>query len=278
PFEGAGTESNPYLIKTAQDLARLAELVNGGESFSGKYLRLENNLDLSGYASADEGKGWTPIGTSTLASFSGNFDGNYKTIAGLYINRASIYQGLFGAVFYGTVKNLGVVGVDISGHGTCGGITGYIRGTVENCFVTGKIQGLLDDIGDIGGIAGDVANNAIARNCYSSAEISSNNDRVGGITGQVFPGAKVEYCYSTGSVSGTGQGGVGGIAGYVSGTVQNCAALNPQVSGSGNVGRVMGSGSGSVALENNFAFDGMTVMVNNTPKTSLNKGGDKVRS
>lgn len=102
PFEGAGTSESPYKISTAADLAKLAELVNAGESFCGKYFELQNDLDLSGYVS---GEGWMPIGTS-INPFMGIFDGNVYEIANLTINRAnSSIQGLFGYIASGgTVK------------------------------------------------------------------------------------------------------------------------------------------------------------------------------
>ena len=55
-FEGGnGDSSDPYIIKTAEQLAFLAKQVNGGETYHGKYFQLEADLDLSGSE-------WSPIG------------------------------------------------------------------------------------------------------------------------------------------------------------------------------------------------------------------------
>ena len=88
---GTGTEAKPYLIETAQQLAYLAQSVNGGTDYSGEYVSLQADLDLSRLP-------WTPIGTETN-SFRGTFLGNAHTIANLYVNAPSAdYQGLFGYI------------------------------------------------------------------------------------------------------------------------------------------------------------------------------------
>lgn len=46
-FQGDGTSTNPYRISTAEDLAKPAQLVNDGESFSGEHFLLEDDIDLS---------------------------------------------------------------------------------------------------------------------------------------------------------------------------------------------------------------------------------------
>ena len=57
----------------------------------------ENSEGYDTYASssANEGKGWLPIGTSG-SKFTGRLEGNGYTISDLYINRDTIYGGLFG--------------------------------------------------------------------------------------------------------------------------------------------------------------------------------------
>ena len=63
---GYGTEEYPYVINSAAHLAGFAKLVNDGVSFSGKYIKLDANIDLNGQP-------WTPIGKGK--SFRGHFDG-----------------------------------------------------------------------------------------------------------------------------------------------------------------------------------------------------------
>ena len=274
---GAGNEGNPLQITTAAQLAEIAALVNaskleemvfGTGATAQVHLLLMNDIDLSGYSA---GSGWTPIGTTIGTAFMGSFDGGEHVITGLYINDTNLrYIGLFGYVYYGaTVKNLGVVGVNIQGEENVGGVAGLVSGTVENCYSTGSVSGSSSSSG-VGGVAGFV--NGTVENCYSTVDVFG-NERVGGIVGHMDVGSRVENCYATGSVSGNQN--VGGVAGYVYiGRVENCAALNPGVtakSGS-NVGRIAGQNSGGT-LTGNIAFDGMTVK-NSSGVVSVTDGAD----
>ena len=230
PFEGDGSDGNPYKITTAAQLARLAELVNAGASpyaNAGVCYRLENSLDLSGYTGSG---GWTPIGGADPNPFKGSFNGGGNQITGLYINRSSAdSQGLFGRISSGsTVENLGIVGADILGRDDIGGVAGSVSGTVRNCYVTGSVSG---------------------------------RNNVGGVVGAVLNGA-VQSCYTTAGVFGTqsGSGRAGGVAGLVNyGSLTDCAALNPTVGGGYYAGRVAGDSISGGALSGNIAFDGMTV-------------------
>ena len=146
-FDGSGTQSDPYLIKTAADLAQLATLVNAGYlNYNTVHYRLENDLDLSAYGSGfNYGKGWNPIGIweNDNDYFGGVFDGNNKKITGLYINDLNISSaGLFGVMNEdAVVKNLGIENINISGDGNVGGIAGvvYVDSKIENCYSNGKI-------------------------------------------------------------------------------------------------------------------------------------------
>ena len=164
--EDAGTADKPYEISTAEQLAGLAQLVNGGTNFSGKFIKLTadillNELDKDGMPRVAEGQTephkWTPIGNNKK-KFQGTFDGDGHTVSGVYINltgsyksnsKGKVYQGLFGYVEGGTVQNLIVTGsvavkntyttkaVDVS---YIGGIVGYTDGTVQNCGFYGTIS------------------------------------------------------------------------------------------------------------------------------------------
>ena len=96
---GAGTASNPYSIRSEEELRELATQVNSGKTYSGSYFRLDADIALT--------SDWIPIGNETRL-FQGNFDGNGKTISGMKIT--GDYAGLFGHVGAGTViKNLKVI-------------------------------------------------------------------------------------------------------------------------------------------------------------------------
>ena len=199
---------------------------------------------------------WTLIGTNTKP-FTGTFDGNNKTISGLYINVTADYVGLFGCVGNGgTVKNVTLADSYVSGANYVGGICGQNKcGTLQNCHNTGKVSGK----SYVGGVCGSNARqqssdpSSTIQECYNTGKVSgrdyvggvcSQNNRatveksyntntvsggsyVGGVCGDNNYSGTVNGCYNTGDVSGTGFN-VGGVCGYnyddgtVKGTVENC--------------------------------------------------------
>jgi hypothetical protein len=257
-FGGTGTAESPYLIRTAADLANLAALVNDAftREYGDKHYALTADIDLSDFPK--DGGGWVPIGINRYYSFRGTFDGGNHTVSGLSIDRRTQasggdYEGLFGYVYMGTVKNLTVSG-KIYGWFESGGIAGYLEGNhkepgsakIENCHSAVSVYCWG---GHAGGVAGYVWNGAVVENCSSSAIVEAQKDelggiaglvksnsrivnscstarvtgpvnRVGGIAGAIAAGSSIENCYSTGDISGADH--LGGIAGYViSSTVKN---------------------------------------------------------
>ncbi|MCL2184093.1 MAG: hypothetical protein FWB85_11570 [Chitinispirillia bacterium] len=207
-----GSHSNEFNISTAQQLAGLAQLVNGGESFIGKSVFLTSDIDVSAFGKGSKfnnGKGWIPIGRGD--GFFGTFDGNGKKISGLYINNSALDRaGLFasvGSYGYGTVKNLGVVDVDITGGNSTGAVVGYlIEGSTYNCYSSGTVNGK----DGVGGVVGAI-NSGNGSNLYSTGTVSG-NDNVGGVAG--YMGGGLSSSYSTGAVSGNNN--VGGLVGSIS--------------------------------------------------------------
>ena len=165
-----------YEISTAEQLAGLAKLVNGGNNFSGKTIKLTADIDLNNQA-------WTPIGNGDNSfAFFGTFDGDGYTISGLNVPDANA-PGLFGCIF-GTVQNLIVKGsvtvgdeADNGDYWEAGGVVCDNNGTVQNCGFYGSVN---NELGlDAGGVAGGGPGKV--RNCwyYKDAE-SSAEDVCGG--------------------------------------------------------------------------------------------------
>ena len=239
-LEGSGTSADPYLIKTAEELALIVKLVNGGNTLAGKFFELADDIDLSDLCGEGIGS-WTPIG-GKYKYFKGSFDGGGHTISGLYIDSTGNYQGLFGNVYEGTIKNLGVDGsITNTGGNFIGGVVGYaMDSTIQNCFNSCDVSTAGDGVGGITG----VSNNNTIQNCYNTGDVSGTSS-VGGIVGvSYYPTGTVQNCYNTGNVRGTGN--IGGVAGELalSSTVQDCYNIG-NVSGTGSVGGIVGDNSGS---------------------------------
>lgn len=217
-------------IRTSEQLAAFRDRVNNGET--NLDIKLMNDIDLGG----SQENQWTPIGNS-YTPFNGVFDGNGHTISGLYINRSeSNFQGLFGHIKDGTVKNLTVDG-SVTGYQNIGGIAGFNEGIVENCNFAGDVSGN----GYAGGIAGRNIHGTV-KGCYNAGTVGGNY-YIGGAAGDNSYGTIVNS-YNTGSVN--GKDCVGGVAGInPNATITNCYSTGI-VSGNSNVGGAAGLSSSTV--------------------------------
>lgn len=248
----SNTSASTFVISTADELAGLAQLVNEGtQLFSGKTIKLSDSIpdtgiNLSSYSS---GTGWTPIGMYN-SQFKGIFDGNNKTITGLYMNKTTSYCGLFGLAYRAIIKNLRIIDVDITGGGYTGGLLGAIESASEviNCAVTGTVKGT----NFIGGIAGKMnGSDTYIKDCSFSGNVSG-AEQIGGIVGRAASlYSYVQNCYTSGKIK--GETFAGGIAGVVteSSKINNCGSTS-DVSGKNYIGGVAG-GVGTVANINQVA-------------------------
>ncbi len=223
--EGTGADR---VISSVDELIAFRDEVNGGDNFSGKIVKLAADLDVSSESP------WAPIGTNYNNPFKGTFDGDGHTITGLHLNASQNYQGLFGCVSSGTLKNLTLEGVtcDEGSVNYVGGLCGYvISGNISNCTVTGNING-----GQyVGGLCGYVSSGNIS-NCTVTGNING-GQYVGGICGS--SGDNFSNCTFSGTVTGNGDG-VGGICGSSGGNFSNCT-FSGTVTGNGNdVGGICG--------------------------------------
>lgn len=195
---GGGTEGNPYLIINAAQMRDLSSQVAAKNYYAGIYFKMLNNIDLGG-----EDNEFTAIGSSSTYYFKGTFDGDGYKITGLYINQEDVsYQGLFGYVYGGTIKNLGVEG-DITGSSYAAGIVGYLYdgGSVDNCYFSGTVTVTSQNAG---GIVGRL-NTSNVSNCYNKGTINKEGKFFsGGIVASVYSTtSQIVNCYNVGTVNGT---------------------------------------------------------------------------
>ena len=250
-------DASEYHISTAEQLAGLAQLVNtdpGTTNFAGQTFYLENDLDLSGHE-------WISIGTVLGGdypeySFCGVFDGQGHVISNLYSHESYIEgadeshnllrNALFGSVYNGEVKNLGVANAEIwidpkdnsaAGKGILVDWMG--KSKITNCWTSGSIYSGTKTEKNIGGIVGITMQGCTISGCYSTATLAGNFtnsegyyknpdpatwpcDTIGGIVGARFDGSlTVTDCWFDGKiVVNSIQAAVGGIVGCTA-TVNN---------------------------------------------------------
>ncbi len=237
PWDGSGTETDPYQIKTEADLIELRIQVNeNGLTYAKEWFQLVNNISLT-----DE---WTPIGNSDTV-FMGNLDGNGLTISNLKITAGGTYTGLFGCAAQSTFRNLNLTDVDITGTGLyCGSVVGYVpqsKGSINLMDITAAVNVKGKD--HTGGLVG--IGYVIAEGCTVSGSVSGDG-MVGGLVagsrrGDVY-GTFID-CVNRADVSSTTTYG-GSAAG-----IQAGSASKPQNSFTGciNSGTIIASGADSHA-------------------------------
>lgn len=262
---GSGTASDPYLIKTKEDLAAFAQYVNNG-TITTEYVKLNpegGELDCDGLT------GFEPIGIYGNP-FIGKFDGNNCTIKNLtYSTGETTYRvGLFGYVGNEDVSDAKIEKL-----------------TLSSCSFNGGEY--------VGGIVGELKNGTIDNCVLSSCTVKSGNFQIpfaGGIAGKVDNGTINSCTFNSGSVdcttaySGEPSGGVyaGGIVGAIetenSVTVSSCTVSSTNVksvqSGSDGaydifVGGIVGRSLGTVAISGN-----KVTTTDNTKKISCQSSVD----
>lgn len=171
---------------------------------------------------------WTPIADwmgNRTTQYSGTFDGNNKTVSGLYFNGDSTCIGLFGSSESdGNIKNVGVVDSYFKGNDHVGGVCGNNAGTITNCYNAGNLTAI-ESSATIGGICG-YNNGGTVTNCYNTGTVTATGSvaSVGGVCG--CSTAPISNCYNIGTVTATSSGAdISGICGYNFGPVKNCYYL-----------------------------------------------------
>lgn len=236
---GAGTKLSPYIILTAEQLAKLSFIVGSNDkAYQGKYYKLGADIQLNEGKIIDD-KGalvgdstklhkWTPIGNSSVA-FTGNFDGDGHSVSGMFINTTSTHNGLFGNSS-GIVLNL----------------------LVENSWVQGGSA--------TAGIIGNLKGNGSLSNSVNRASVFGTGTVTGGIIGSYESAhdkkGTVENVENQGVV--TGSKNVGGVIGTGSSIKISDARNYAEVVGSNNVGGIAASLGSNSELKNGSNFARIT--------------------
>lgn len=231
---GSGTELDPYVITTVEQLQQMNDNLNACYA-------LGNDIDASATATWNGGAGFVPIG-SPSNSFTGKLDGRRHILMGLYINRPSEdFVALCGHIGSGAaITNVGVIAANVTGYSDVGALVGYgYGGTISNCFSTGAVTG--KESGGInsrvGGLLGTSTGSSSVTKCYSAADVTSGAWQVGGLSGYNGHGSVIIDCYAAGNVSGRHK--VGGLVGDnlypEGGFVKRCYSTGKVTGGGGGL-------------------------------------------
>lgn len=175
-----------FTLTSNKELAGMAYLINNGYTeFEGCTIKLANDIDLSD-------KTW-----KAPSSFKGTFDGQGHKISGVFIGTDNDTQLNFG--FWKTLSKATIVNLTLEGTSKF------------------EVKKKTNSTAHVGGMAGEVSSGSLIQNCQVNMDIYF---RRAGVSSH-YPGSGFEgsiVVYYTGSY-------VGGIAGWLKGSIKNCVNL-----------------------------------------------------
>lgn len=246
---GDGSLQNPYQISEPNHLMSIV-------SNSAHYI-LMNDIVF------DPNNNPNHVFTTSVISgnFSGTFNGNGHCVWNLRIDGGS-ELGLFERIIAsGSIENLRLENVNITGSYRLGGLCAINGGTINNCHTSGSVTGTENVGGMIGESSGLVTNcfsagivessvhatGGLIGYCWTSVYNSGSSASVtgrnctGGLVGEHYSMEEILRCYATGPVVGTGTQNAGGLVGYEhTGTISDCYSTGSVTALSANAGGILG--------------------------------------
>ena len=202
---GTGTETDPYLISTPEQLAYFASSYDSNNSDQ-KYYKLTSDIYLNSINGNKFKK--KNVWINNQNPFSGYFDGNGHIIYGLYVPSAQIAAFIPVIQYkYARIERLGISHSELNASGDCGAVVGNISEfwwdwanvVIDRCFadntvsVSGNTAGGL--IGTIG-FSSQQYPTVTLSNSYFAGSVNG-RERTGGLIGWEFaPKIIVKDCYS----------------------------------------------------------------------------------
>lgn len=205
---------------------------------------------------------WTPI-AGCNNDFYGTFDGNGKTISGLYYNNKDGFEGYYvGLVSIlgntGVVKNVTISNSYLECFWHVGAIAGHNDGLISGCGNNATIKSERN----AGGIAG--VNMGTIELCGNAGNITAKEYCAGGIVGMHML-ATIRNCWNTGNVK-AGDGDAGGIAGIAANNpdtlsiVENCWSTGTVTcDGSTTAGGIVGMSSNAQVVRNCYTTSDIAI-------------------
>ena len=194
-LSGHGTEDSPYLITSDDDWTSFVTSLNDFD-FSGKYLKLTKDINISAFAGYRENN-----------PFSGIFDGNGHTMTASITSTATGITGNdvgvapFHFINNATIKNLRVAGTINTQSYHASGLVGvaYGRNQIINCVVSATI---ITNTSYVGGIVGHgYDSNTTVQDCLFNGRIEGGR-YIGAIWGHSHGGTgTIINCLENGTYS-----------------------------------------------------------------------------
>jgi prepilin-type N-terminal cleavage/methylation domain-containing protein len=259
-MEGSGTEEDPFMINSIEDLVAFSKSVDDGNDYKEQYIKLGLSLDFNwNYSYVDyntimfgdvnndgyiaglkteltSGMGFNPIGGRVDGTyendkhFSGIFIGNNKEISGLYIyNESTGVNGLFGSIDGATITDLSITNVNITTYSYTGILAGRAyydevfssQSNLSNIHTQGSIK---SKSGVIGGIIGRGYGTIVDSSSEVNIEVSNSSSSIGGLAGDYYEGS-INNNHTMGTIekkhTTDTYSQTGGLVGIVRGTTTN---------------------------------------------------------
>lgn len=204
-FEGKGTEEEPFLVSSYEDISRLRDCVDAGINYEEYYFAQTEDIYFP------EGEIWNPIGNvNGNFPFAGIYDGRGNCLYNVYCDDQ--FAGIF-SLLTGEVRNLGIesgrfqgdtIGsiashgnagakivncynkADVAGRTRAGGLADNFQGEILFSWNFGKVSGNQDAI--VASICS--YSSSKIRNCYSTARTEPINPKV--FSGELYESGRIE--------------------------------------------------------------------------------------
>ena len=225
-YDGAGTETRPYLIGNARQLGNIEAVLVASEATTVNYFKLISDIDLAG-------NDWDTIVANPYKLI--HFDGDNHVIKNMKTVNGGSYEGGFIGILYGTLKNVTFEKVDVTSNSNPSGAVCCWAGANDE-----TTWGVLENVHVKGG---SVTQNVV--------------QQMGGIAGKArnasFTNCSVEDVILTATTcsTSTGDNGYGGIAGWAhTSTFTGCEFKNSTLNGGRLAGGIIGYAPTAVTVEN----------------------------
>ena len=253
---GSGTSTDPFIIKTTDDLKNFSEYINGSVISNTSYAKLSDDISQNGLDCSSVTI--NPIGYGNIF-FAGTFDGNGKTIKNLTIaDDAGDCVGFLRILGEnGMIENLTLDNLTLSGgnssSNSIGGLVGYLSGgTISNCIIKNSSISCKNDTQSptVGGLVGELSSGSITNSTVQACTVNA-------VTQDTGNSGPVAYA--------------GGIVGNAAGgTITGC-----QVKGETTMLADYGTYSASVAAGAIVARKGTVTLSNNTYEYTVTASTNK---